>query len=647
MSKVQARMFHRFIHRLFGVSFLFVLLVSIITPSPGICSNDNHIVRADFIVSQTQLCKGQSVTFTSTTTGETKALYWDVDNNGSVDYMGASVTHTYSKAGVYSVRLVAYNETGADVEIKENLIIVNPETQLHLSTNYSAVCAGSTVMLSAVGAEMYRWEYSDGSRWSGLSRIAFQPQTSGTLTVTGWNAYGCTDVKTVEIKVWSKPTAQTFIQQPTMGNNGTLTAFGQKGLPPYLYQVNSGGYTYNNVFTNLPAGKHTLYVKDANGCVGEVSFQMNAPIGCGQPQNVTMGILTPNNVEFTWREVAGAISYTTTIYSQEVGTFTFETNVAGISLQGLVPNTVYRFSVKANCENGSSATSEVKSFTTPEAEGCQRPNVWVNDVMTNSATIRYSLTNSANSVNSVNIWYRKVSEFNWNESKQWIFQDGENLFNLFDLAPNTEYEVKVGAICRGTEAIWSESIIFHTKADICPTPQPTVSNITATSAIIRWGGGENITAHTIRWKLAGTTRWNTRVFGANVRAIITPGLMPNSTYDLRITSICGNMESEAWLGQFNTANAKAETINDNLEHDLSVYPNPTSGAFEVKLNGYEVNQGQLRILDLTGKVVFTQQLNVEEGLNHYFIQTEGLNKGIYLLEIQKGDTSFTQKLIIE
>jgi hypothetical protein len=174
-----------------------------------------------------------------------------------------------------------------------------------------------------------------------------------------------------------------------------------------------------------------------------------------------------------------------------------------------------------------------------------------------------------------------------------------------------------------------------------------VSNITATSSIIRWGGGENITAHTIRWKIAGTTRWNTRVFGANVREIIIPGLKPGSTYDVRVTSICGNIESEAWLGQFNTATAKAEIIAENIEHNLSVYPNPTSGSFEVKLNGYESNRGQLRMVDLTGKVVFTQHLTVEEGLNHYFVQTENINKGIYLLEIQNGETSFTQKLIVE
>jgi PKD repeat protein len=647
MSKVQARIFHRFIHRLFGVSFVLALLVSIITPSPGICATETHVVHADFTVSQTQLCKGMSVTFNSTTTGNTKALYWDVDNNGSIDYIGTSVTHTYANAGTYSVRLVAYSESGADVEIKENLITVYPQTQLYVSTNNTAVCAGSIIMVSAVGADMYRWEYSDGTKWSGLSRIAFQPKTSGTLTVTGLNAYGCTEVKTVEIKVWTTPTAQTFIQHPTNGNNGILTAFGQKGLPPYLYKVNSGGYTYNNVFSDLPAGVHTLYVKDANGCVGQTTFQLNAPIACGQPQNLTMGVITPNTVDFTWREVAGANSYTTTIYSQEVGIFTFETNIAGIRLEGLTPNTVYRFSVKANCENGSSASSEVKSFTTPEAEGCQRPNVWVNDVTTNSATIRYSLTNSTNTVNSVYIWYRKNGAFNWSETKLWVFEDENNLYNLLDLAPDTEYEVKVGAVCRGTEAMWSESINFRTKSDICPTPQPIVSNITATSSTIRWGGGENITAHTIRWKLAGTNRWNTRVFGANVRAIITPGLRPGSTYDVRVTGICGNIESEPWFGQFNTATAKAEIIADDLEYDLSVYPNPTSGSFEVKLNGYESNQGQLRIIDLTGKVAFSQQLNVEEGLNHYFIQTEHLSKGIYLLEIQNGETSFTQKLIIE
>jgi PKD repeat protein len=46
-------------------------------------------------------------------------------------------------------------------------------------------------------------------------------------------------------------------------------ANGQGGNPPYQYSLNNPntGYTPNNNFTNLPAGNHTFYVRDAYGCI--------------------------------------------------------------------------------------------------------------------------------------------------------------------------------------------------------------------------------------------------------------------------------------------------------------------------------------------------------------------------------------------
>ena len=51
--------------------------------------------------------------------------------------------------------------------------------------------------------------------------------------------------------------------------DGSITATGTGGTPPYQYKLNTTGtYSNNNMFTGLAGGTYKVYVKDANGCTG-------------------------------------------------------------------------------------------------------------------------------------------------------------------------------------------------------------------------------------------------------------------------------------------------------------------------------------------------------------------------------------------
>lgn len=87
-------------------------------------------------------------------------------------------------------------------------------------------------------------------------------------------------------------------------------------------------------------------------------------------------------------------------------------------------------------------------------------------------------------------------------------------------------------------------------------------------------------------------------------------------------------------------------INDfssELNAAFFVYPNPNNGVFEVKLNaGHRVN-GEINVVDNTGRLVFTQKLDVI-GLYNTTIDLKNFAAGLYSVQV-KSENGFASKAI--
>ncbi len=78
---------------------------------------------------------------------------------------------------------------------------------------------------------------------------------------------------------------------------------------------------------------------------------------------------------------------------------------------------------------------------------------------------------------------------------------------------------------------------------------------------------------------------------------------------------------------------------DQTYHQLTIYPNPTSGQLTIDLNNSE--EETVFIYDLNGKFLFSQELSGKTNINVSF-----LNEGIYNLTIKIGDNTLNKKLVI-
>ncbi|MBL4705382.1 MAG: T9SS type A sorting domain-containing protein [Flavobacteriales bacterium] len=90
--------------------------------------------------------------------------------------------------------------------------------------------------------------------------------------------------------------------------------------------------------------------------------------------------------------------------------------------------------------------------------------------------------------------------------------------------------------------------------------------------------------------------------------------------------------------------AAAASIDENaLELGLTVFPNPTEGNISVK-SSVTLNNAQIKVTDVTGKIVFTDSQLVNNRLD---LNLSHLSGGIYYLTVSNDGLTATKKIVIQ
>lgn len=86
-------------------------------------------------------------------------------------------------------------------------------------------------------------------------------------------------------------------------------------------------------------------------------------------------------------------------------------------------------------------------------------------------------------------------------------------------------------------------------------------------------------------------------------------------------------------------------IKNNLSiGKLTVFPNPSTGAFNIRFNSYVFAEAEISVINHLGQVVFINTINSIEGLVLTNIDLSEQANGIYYLQVKLGDN--TQKMIL-
>ena len=103
--------------------------------------------------------------------------------------------------------------------------------------------------------------------------------SAGTYIVTVTNATNCSKTKTYNITTSGIATIEDIIINDFRENNSATIEISSSSLGDYEFSLDGTNYQDSNIFTNLSAGEHTVYVQDKKGCgiVFETFYLLDYP----------------------------------------------------------------------------------------------------------------------------------------------------------------------------------------------------------------------------------------------------------------------------------------------------------------------------------------------------------------------------------
>ena len=78
--------------------------------------------------------------------------------------------------------------------------------------------------------------------------------------------------------------------------------------------------------------------------------------------------------------------------------------------------------------------------------------------------------------------------------------------------------------------------------------------------------------------------------------------------------------------------------------DLNVFPNPANDRVTISLNNTAINDFDVTLVDIQGKMINVPQLNYNDSIE---LNVSSLNAGLYFVQLKKGNQTIVEKLIIE
>ncbi len=232
----------------------------------------------------------------STIAGDTQTFSWNLGDGTNTNQSG--VTHSYTSAGVFPVKLLSTSSNGCK-DSTVRTIIVNANPQITVSTNKPPfICNGDSVHFNAIAAPgsgsivSYQW-YKDGLLMSGAVTNTLTVTQSGGYQVKVFNSNGCSTLSAVTgVVVYPLPTGTVSSltgNQICQGSTILLTATGGSIYEWYRNGTVISGVSGSSYNAALPGTYSVILISDK---------------GCRSPgaDSIILGLLLPPKVEFSYKD---------------------------------------------------------------------------------------------------------------------------------------------------------------------------------------------------------------------------------------------------------------------------------------------------------------------------------------------------------
>ncbi|MCX8020917.1 MAG: gliding motility-associated C-terminal domain-containing protein [Chitinophagaceae bacterium] len=272
---------------------------SCISGQPPLISSDTITITRDnslgaSATSTPASCGGSDGTITVTVpAGVGTPPYTYVLDGGTPVTGGSPYTFTNVAAGPHTV-----NVTDASGGCTSSLNVnVNASGNINITTSVNSTSCvgvnnGSITVTSAGGTGPYTFSINGGAAVPGTIPYTFSNLPAGNHVIrvndlgTGCNS-GNISIN-VPVGAGVSGTASTTPASCAQVSNGTITVTANTGTPPFSWSLNGGPFVPGPnpfTFTNLPAGNHTVTIRDNNNC--SILIPVTISVGPGVTGNAT------------------------------------------------------------------------------------------------------------------------------------------------------------------------------------------------------------------------------------------------------------------------------------------------------------------------------------------------------------------------
>lgn len=205
-------------------------------------------------------------------------------------------------------------------------------------------------------------------------------------------------------------------------------------------------------------------------------------------------------------------------------------------------------------------------------------------------------------------------------------------------------------------------------ADSCPATR-TIGSFIGTNAVVCGASDwewelEQVDGSNNPIGIEGPMYVETNSSSRYLRTSLIPGIAPGNRYRVRVRPLFANgagqfaagyqylcIAGSAGItepdGHFEAA-VSGRLTNADTDAVMQLYPNPNRGdVFNLRAGGIVNEEVFVRIMDITGREVYSNGFAVDGMLNVTIQLAEKLNAGMYMVEMTDGSDRFVQRMIVE
>lgn len=251
------------------------------------------------IEDQNQLCSGENVLIHAHiwNGGQSPVFQWYV-NNQLISHSGSEFSIVPANHDEVYCILTSAEICAQPSQVISNSIIFSvadpvAANNILVTNAYCNENNGTLQIQVQGGTPPYQYSITNGNDWT--TNAHFSGLSAGNYMIHVADSRNCQleTPASISIEQLGVPQIHQLVLSPASGglNNGSVSVYAV-GQQPLLYSSDAINWQSSSVFSDLPAGNHTIYVKDQNDCISSQAYSIETGailLSAGTSQNCKGG----------------------------------------------------------------------------------------------------------------------------------------------------------------------------------------------------------------------------------------------------------------------------------------------------------------------------------------------------------------------